>query len=121
MIGMPKKFNTPEERRAYWKQWYERNKHRSDYIAKDRATKKRIRIERREWFLNLKKTFKCENCSLNDHRVLDFHHLDPLTKFKEVSVLGSSGFAKETILAEIEKCRVLCANCHRIEHYEEKE
>lgn len=120
MLCMSKSFKTVEERRAYWNAWYERNKHRPDYIAKDRATKKRIRIERREWFLELKKTLKCEHCGVQDHRVLDFHHKDASSKVTEVSRLGSNGFSKETIMKEIEKCIVICANCHRIEHYEEK-
>ncbi len=34
-----------------------------------------------------------------------------------VSEMVYLGFAKETILDEIESCRVLCANCHRKEHY----
>ena|SRR5579885_2089913 len=117
---MPKKFNTVEERRAYWRDWYERNKHREEYKAYDRATKKRIRKERKEWYLDLKKELKCERCGIDDFRVLDFHHKDPASKEKEVSIMALRAASKEKILAEIAKCRVLCSNCHRIEHWEEK-
>lgn len=116
---MPKKFNSVEERRAYWKQWYERNKHREDYKKKDRATKKRIRKERREWYLDLKRSLKCSRCGIDDFRVLDLHHLDPSQKDLEVSNLALTGHSEETILKEIEKCICLCSNCHRIEHWEE--
>jgi hypothetical protein len=77
---MPKKFATVDERRAYWRQWYEQNKHREDYKAYDRATKKRIRKERREWFHDLKMTLKCNRCPENDWVTLDFHHSDPNEK-----------------------------------------
>ena len=119
---MAKKFKTVEERRAYWKQWYENNKHREDYKEKDRATKKRIRKERRDWYHDLKKTLKCEgtNCGITDFRVLDFHHIDSSNKEIEVANLAHSSAPKAKILAEIAKCRVLCSNCHRIEHWEEK-
>lgn len=117
---MPKKFSSVEERRAYWREWYKKNKHREDYKAYDYATKKRIRKERRDWFFELKKTLSCERCSISDYRVLDFHHIDAKEKDLEVSNLVGQRAAKEKILAEISKCRVLCANCHRIEHWEEK-
>ena len=117
---MPKKFDSVEARRAYWKQWYERNKHREDYKAYDRATKKRIRKERRAWYLDLKKELKCEKCGIDDFRVLDFHHKNPSDKEMEVSLLALRAASKEKILKEIEKCSVICANCHRIEHWEEK-
>lgn len=115
---MPKKFKSTEERREYWNNWYEQNKDRKDYKKAQSQTKKRIRKERREWLSEIKKTLKCERCGLADHRVLDFHHKDPGTKFAEVSVMVLNMAAKEKILEEIAKCEVLCANCHRIEHYE---
>ncbi len=117
---MPKKFASVEERRAYWKQWYERNKHREDYKVADKATKKRIRKERKDWFLEYKKTLACEKCSIQDHRVLDFHHKDPLDKKDALANLSSHGKSKKTIMDEVNKCHVLCANCHRIVHWEEK-
>lgn len=117
---MPKKFASVEERREYWRQWYENNKHRPDYIAKDRATKKRIRKDRKEWWDEYRKEFVCLRCKIDDPRVLDFHHLDPTQKIMEISNLTQRGHSKETILAEIAKCVCLCANCHRIIHWEGK-
>lgn len=82
--------------------------------------KKRIRKERRDWYFDLKKGLKCSRCGIDDFRVLDLHHLDPSKKDMEVSNLAQRGRSKETILAEIAKCVCLCSNCHRIEHWEEK-
>lgn len=45
---------------------------------------------------------------------LEFHHYDPLTKITEVSTLDSSTYEK--IIAEINKCVVLCKNCHALFH-----
>lgn len=118
---MPKKFANVEERRAYWKQWYEKNKHREDYKAADKATKKRIRKERIEWWSEYRKQFSCSRCGFSDYRALDLHHLDPNQKDMEVSNLVQRGSSKETILKEVSKCVCLCANCHRIVHAEEKE
>lgn len=118
---MPKKFASIEERREYWKSWYERNKHRADYKAADKATKYRIRKERNAWWLEYRKQFSCTKCGFSDSRALDFHHLDPSQKDLEVSTLVSHAYSKESILNEIEKCICLCANCHRITHAEEKE
>jgi len=51
-----------------------------------------------------------------DHRLFDFHHIDPATK--QFSI-GTNGHCRkwEDVLIEIEKCIILCANCHRIEHW----
>ena len=51
---------------------------------------------------------------------LDFHHEDPTTKEGNVHRFVSNGqFAK--VYEEIKKCIVLCANCHRIHHWEDRE
>lgn len=47
--------------------------------------------------------------------VYDFHHRDPSKKENDPSTLVDIA-SVETIAAEVEKCELLCANCHRIEH-----
>jgi DNA repair exonuclease SbcCD ATPase subunit len=61
---------------------------------------------------------KCSACSGEFHpAVYDFHHTDPNVKESSVSRLLNSGW--EIIKAEIDKCELLCANCHRIQHAKE--
>lgn len=58
---------------------------------------------------------KCNRCGYNKCvRALSFHHKDPSKKdFK----FGSGAPKKwETIKKELDKCELLCANCHAEEH-----
>ena len=61
----------------------------------------------------------CELCGEKHPGVLDFHHRDPKGKTMTVSraVYGRGWAAVE---AEMAKCELLCANCHRKKHYDEK-
>jgi hypothetical protein len=52
----------------------------------------------------------CERCGEANPVVLEFDHLRD--KLREVTVIAAFGGWAD-LLAEIEKCRVLCANCHR--------
>lgn len=72
----------------------------------------------RKRFTEYKKTMHCISCGNNDHRVLEFHHRDPTKKEREVSLMMGHAWAK--VEEEIAKCDCLCANCHRILHYEER-
>lgn len=65
--------------------------------------------------------FKCCCAKCGDSRtwVLDFHHNNPDEKEFTIGKLKKSSF--EIIKKEIDKCTVLCANCHREFHYLEKE
>lgn len=61
----------------------------------------------------------CVVCGETDSVVLDFHHLKPLGRQKQserVSALVSRGKPLKTVRAEIAKCVVICANCHRRLH-----
>ena len=53
----------------------------------------------------------CVVCGEDDPAVLEFDHVDQSTKDKAVSNMVVNSIAK--IKTEIEKCRVLCANCHK--------
>jgi hypothetical protein len=88
---------------------------------KCRYCKKSRQNERRQehyvWITEYKKTVCCSRCGFADYRALDFHHLNPLEKDFAVADLISRGASLNKIKKEIEKCVILCANCHRIEHW----
>lgn len=58
---------------------------------------------------------KCMNCStVYPPEVYDFHHRDPSTKEYNWTKLRLKSWKNITI--ELDKCILLCANCHRIAH-----
>lgn len=62
---------------------------------------------------------RCLRCGIDDHRLLDFDHIDPLTKVMNISAKLHLNI--ETLKKEIEKCQLLCANCHRLKTIEQHE
>lgn len=57
---------------------------------------------------------KCQRCGYSGNpKVFDFHHRDPTQK--DIAI-ASCNRSWETIRLELDKCDLLCANCHRIEH-----
>ena len=70
----------------------------------------------------LKEGKSCEKCGYNKCvAALDYHHIDPSTKIDTVAKLSTHS-SLEMAMKEIQKCILLCANCHREFHYlEEKE
>ncbi len=58
----------------------------------------------------------CSICGESRTPCLEFHHRDPMTKRYDVSTMGSFTYSAETIHAEIAKCVIVCANCHRLVH-----
>lgn len=74
-------------------------------------------IKRRRDWLNSFKSKPCEDCGGKfPPFVMDWHHRDPKEKSFPVSA-GSFRHSKRSILAEMAKCVLLCANCHRIREY----
>jgi hypothetical protein len=60
----------------------------------------------------------CLHCGLNyqDARLYDFHHSDP--SVKEGSVSSMMAYANEKWKEEVQKCALICVNCHRLIHAE---
>ena len=110
-------YKDPEERKRkhkeYSRKYYEANK------EKVKATSKLNRaVGKARWTL-YKSSLKCAKCGFSHIAALDFHHMDPNEKEHNVNrLISNKSFVKA--YEEIKKCIVLCANCHRIHHYEEK-
>lgn len=59
----------------------------------------------------------CVFCKYNTHPVaLDFHHIKPDTKVATISAMINAKVTEPKLLNEIEKCIVVCSNCHRLLH-----
>jgi predicted HNH restriction endonuclease len=59
---------------------------------------------------------KCEVCGYSKYYgAIEFHHKDPTRKDFSVSHARLTTFS-EKIEKELDKCMILCANCHREEH-----
>jgi hypothetical protein len=81
---------------------------------------KKRRDETREWFNEYKSNLSCVECGENHPATLDFHHVDRTQKEYGIAYMVNGYASKEKIIEEIEKCVVLCANCHRKLHWNEK-
>jgi hypothetical protein len=64
----------------------------------------------------------CNDCTSVVHQAaFEFHHIDPAEKDTDPCHLIGTGFngLTERAKTELDKCVLLCANCHRIRHYNE--
>ena len=115
MVKMP--YKDPELKKKKHKE-YSRKHYEGNYAKRREAINARRKKLKGEWD-EFKATLKCAKCGFNHHAALDFHHEDPTTKEGNVNRYVSNAQYKRAY-EEIKKCIVLCANCHRIHHYEEK-
>jgi 5-methylcytosine-specific restriction endonuclease McrA len=84
--------------------------HRQRYIDQAAAVKKRLRLERTKLLVEFFESHPCTDCGEHDPVVLEFDHLRDKAFAIGPRICSASWAA---ILAEIEKCEVVCANCHR--------
>lgn len=93
---------------------------RSDNVKEyKRAYRIRARKANRQFISLIKMALGCEICGMRKPECLDFHHINPEEKLATISAMSGAAVAKPLVLAEINKCRCLCANCHRTEHAKE--
>lgn len=79
------------------------------HYERNKKTEQRIS----QYIDNYKRTHPCSICGESAIECLDFHHLRD--KEVEVAKLRRKGSLKK-VIEEIDKCVVLCANCHRKVH-----
>jgi hypothetical protein len=103
----------PDHYAKWGKANYEKNK--AAYIARADVKKKEARAE----FAAFKAKLACAKCGENHPATLDFHHVIRKPENKKVYRLVANGMYSAAIKEAVEKCIVLCSNCHRKHHYEE--
>lgn len=93
--------------------------HRDYYLAKARRRQRQVVLETRAWLVGYLSSHPCVDCGNRDIRVLEFDHRDGATKVLPIAVLAGQGYSLVRVQAEIEKCDVRCANCHRIRTHDQ--
>ena len=92
--------------KAYQKEHYKKNK--SSYAEKQ--TKRRHDLRD---FIKQAKDKPCADCKESfPYFVMDFDHLSD--KSFSIAEAANIGYSRKRIQEEIDKCEVVCANCHRI-------
>ena len=118
-----------KEKRAEYERKYRaehpeqvREAHRRHYYANHEETKQKLRRDNKLIRNRRRKLIvgtlggKCVACGYNScDAALEFHHLDPTDKKISLSTRDMQ-LAWEKIEKELEKCILLCANCHRELH-----
>ena len=108
--------NTPGEPLPYFKN------HRPEDQQGRRDYKKRRKAEGKACVQEHLKTHPCIECGETNPIVLDLDHRDPTEKHGSLADLTTrKHWSVERILAEIAKCDVRCANCHRIKTHRDKD
>lgn len=93
------------------KERYLQDKQRKDAIIQRTLSYKERNLE----YIKQRKACGCAKCGEKRFYVLDFHHLDKKQKNDTINNLRTCSL--DTLSQEIDKCIVLCSNCHREFHY----
>ncbi len=73
----------------------------------------------RDYLIEVKKNNPCE-CGIDNPVVLQFHHINPKEKEINPSKMCKQGWGLDRVQKELDKCKVMCANCHIILHDSER-
>jgi hypothetical protein len=122
----------------YKKEWYKNNREKvlikrhayyinnkykiKQYLKKNKKYLKEKRQKEHKQYMILLHDLKINGCAICGYdkcdAVLQFHHVNPKDKLFSLHSQGSR--KKETIIKEVNKCILLCFNCHMELHYGDK-
>lgn len=100
--------------KQYQQDWFKNKNQNAEWKLKRNLARAQKRRNNKEKAV-LHMGNKCQHCGISyPNCCYDFHHKDP-TDMNDIpsSVLNRSW---KKIVLELEKCIMLCSNCHRIEH-----
>jgi 5-methylcytosine-specific restriction endonuclease McrA len=91
--------------------WFSPEKY-IEYERRQSEIKLKRQLKRREFIEQYKINQGCCTCGYNKHpAALDFSHKNP--KEKSFNISSGRFYSMKKLMEEIEKCNILCANCHR--------
>jgi 5-methylcytosine-specific restriction endonuclease McrA len=93
------------------KKYYEDN--REKHLVEVRKHRKRQRFKLRKYVWSYKQAHPCISCGEQDPRVLEFSHINKKSKYMNVAHMVGQAVSITRLNKEIDKCEILCANCHR--------
>lgn len=100
-------YSDPEKQKAAQRAYYERNKDKVKTVARDR------RSLVRRYMQEYKQSRGCMDCKIMyPYWILQFDHRPGSTKLGTIGGNFISLHSFDVVKAEIEKCDVVCANCH---------
>ncbi|OOR66058.1 hypothetical protein [Bacillus mycoides] len=109
-----RKYTTPNQYKLEWNY-----RHREQRYAYRKKRAYEIRVN----FIN-KLGGKCIKCGLEhggmNTPAFDFHHVDPNSKNFNVNMNSINHYSLSKLEEEVNKCELICANCHRIHHWQEQ-
>ncbi len=118
-----------KDRSEYHKEWYNKNRERileqqrnnwKEHYEKSKGRKRAVILEHQEHISNYKKDKGCSICGYKEYpEILQFHHND--RKQKSFTIGKRFGKNIEVIKREMEKCILLCPNCHAWLHFKEEQ
>ncbi|OGM63491.1 hypothetical protein A3A52_05085 [Candidatus Woesebacteria bacterium RIFCSPLOWO2_01_FULL_39_14] len=98
------------------RKYYTENRDRQLPLANIR--RRRYYREKRDFIINAKNR-PCADCGNKlPSYVMDFDHRDGGDKIVDIARAVTANWSLNKIKAEIEKCDIVCANCHRMRTYE---
>lgn len=118
-------FKDKEKENEYRRQKYAENKEKASARAaryyqnnkeKCKNRYQKLITRNKEYARNIKKAGKCIDCGESRWQCLDFDHINPAEKEFHIRDLIHKGLSIKKLKAEIAKCQLRCANCHRFRH-----
>jgi len=109
-----------ECQREYGRAHYHKNK--AKYRKRTKERRKKYKMEKKEYIAQLLKNSRCSICGYDDIRALQFDHIDPALKKYNISDMISGKYhwvSPRAMKEELEKCVIMCANCHAIKTSEQ--